>query len=195
MRYNINSENTKRALSDSLKQLVKQNRTGDKITISSICGGCNANRNTFYYHFSDIHQLILWTLHNDFYQQFHTFDDAGGIRIREFAVSYLQDNGKFLNFAYQELGFDAFHRSCTDELYPIVLKHIEHLEKGKGIQPAPAFNQFLAEFYSEQVSSLYLMQFRRSDRYHSSAAMKCLEMIFDYAIPDMLSHKEALDFH
>ena len=40
---------------------------------------------------------------------------------------------------------------------------------------------------------LYLMQFHQPDSYHAAYAMKCLEMIFDFSIPDLLSHEGAIE--
>lgn len=51
--------NTKRALGDSLKQRLKE-KPLEKITITDICSGCKVNRQTFYYHFQDIYDLVEW---------------------------------------------------------------------------------------------------------------------------------------
>ena len=53
------SYNRKRQLADSLKMLmVKKNLK--KITVQEIADGCGANRYTFYYHFKDIYDLLMW---------------------------------------------------------------------------------------------------------------------------------------
>ena len=53
--------NTKRALTESLLKLLHTKRF-DKITISEITNGCGMNRMTFYYHFSDIYDLMVWCI-------------------------------------------------------------------------------------------------------------------------------------
>lgn len=55
---------TKQALSSSLKNLLSQ-KTLDKITITEICVDCGLNRQSFYYHFSNIFSLVSWTLKSD----------------------------------------------------------------------------------------------------------------------------------
>ena len=55
--------NTKRALTESLLKLLHTKRF-DKITISEITNGCGMNRMTFYYHFSDIYDLMVWCIEN-----------------------------------------------------------------------------------------------------------------------------------
>ena len=51
--------NTKKALADSLKALLRT-RPLSKVTIADITEGCGINRMTFYYHFRDIYDLVKW---------------------------------------------------------------------------------------------------------------------------------------
>lgn len=50
---------TKQALADTLKQMV-QTRALDKITVKDLVEACHINRQTFYYHFQDIYDLLGW---------------------------------------------------------------------------------------------------------------------------------------
>ena len=50
---------TKRALSRSLKRQLST-RTLDKITVKDIVEDCGVNRQTFYYYFRDIYDLLEW---------------------------------------------------------------------------------------------------------------------------------------
>ena len=61
MKHEISNYNTKKQLSGALKILLK-NKILPKITISELTEKSGLNRKTFYYHFSDIHQLLKWTL-------------------------------------------------------------------------------------------------------------------------------------
>ena len=51
------SELTKRAIQESFKKLLS-NQPLDKITVKNITDDCGVNRNTFYYHYSDVYQLL-----------------------------------------------------------------------------------------------------------------------------------------
>ena len=54
------SELTKRAIQESFKKLLS-NQPLDKITVKNITDDCGVNRNTFYYHYSDIYDLLdVW---------------------------------------------------------------------------------------------------------------------------------------
>ncbi len=54
------SELTKKALSNTLKDLLKE-KPVNKITISELCEKTGIRRQTFYYHFADLRELIEWT--------------------------------------------------------------------------------------------------------------------------------------
>lgn len=55
------SQITKSVIADSFLKLVEEEPI-ESITISDITKNCGLNRQTFYYHFSDIYDLIEWIL-------------------------------------------------------------------------------------------------------------------------------------
>ncbi len=50
---------TERAMAASLKKLLEK-KTLDKIIVKDITDDCGVNRQTFYYHFHDIYDLVEW---------------------------------------------------------------------------------------------------------------------------------------
>ncbi len=50
---------TKKALAASLRKLLEKKRL-DKITVKDITDDCGVNRQTFYYHFHDVYDLVEW---------------------------------------------------------------------------------------------------------------------------------------
>ena len=50
---------TKKALASSLKNLMKK-ATLNQITVKDVVTDCGVNRQTFYYHFQDIYDLVEW---------------------------------------------------------------------------------------------------------------------------------------
>ena len=59
-----NSNITKKALAQSLKELGST-KILDKITVADITNHCGVNRQTFYYHFQDIYDLVEWSCLED----------------------------------------------------------------------------------------------------------------------------------
>ena len=58
------SQLTKRAITESFMKLINQ-VPFDKITVKDIVEDCGVNRNTFYYHYSDIYALLDEILANE----------------------------------------------------------------------------------------------------------------------------------
>ena len=52
---------TEKALAASLKKLLEK-KTLDKITVKDITDDCGVNRQTFYYHFHDVFDLVSGSL-------------------------------------------------------------------------------------------------------------------------------------
>ena len=50
---------TERQLADSMKKLLTR-KTLDRITVRDITDDCGVNRQTFYYHFHDVYDLVEW---------------------------------------------------------------------------------------------------------------------------------------
>lgn len=58
------STSTKRALADALKQMM-QIKPIAKITVKDLVEICGVNRQTFYYHFNDVYNLLEWVFEED----------------------------------------------------------------------------------------------------------------------------------
>lgn len=59
MKENKSNLQTKRKLTESLKQLMRK-KPINKISIREIAEGAEMNRQTFYYHFEDVYDIIRW---------------------------------------------------------------------------------------------------------------------------------------
>lgn len=55
---------TKKALASALRARLEKN-TLDSITVKDITDDCGLNRQTFYYHFQDIYELLEWLLNQE----------------------------------------------------------------------------------------------------------------------------------
>ena len=56
---------TKRKIADCVKQLMKKKEIR-KITIQDIMDATNMSRQSFYYHFKDIYDVLEWVARYDF---------------------------------------------------------------------------------------------------------------------------------
>jgi len=55
------SQLTKKAIAEAFNQLIHK-KSFEKITISDITSACGISRMTFYYHFTDVYDMVDWAL-------------------------------------------------------------------------------------------------------------------------------------
>lgn len=139
------SFNTKKALSNALKKRVEQ-MPFDKIKVSYLIKDCNITRSTFYYHFSDIYELLEWIFEFEAIiplkelRNIDNFDEALSI-----FMDYLRRNSILFISAYNSMGRDIMHRSVLKNIRQIVEK-FTHLLSDKTIEDV--YYDFIVDFYS-----------------------------------------------
>ncbi|MGN0572293.1 MAG: TetR/AcrR family transcriptional regulator [Candidatus Fimenecus sp.] len=129
------SEITKRALAQSLKNLLAQ-KPLNKITIGDIAEDCGINRMTFYYHFKDIYDLAEWTC----------IDETKKVL-----------NGKKTYDTWQEGLLNIFH--AVSENKALILNvyrcvHREQIEMGLN----PLVSGLLLSVIDEKSTGLYVLE-------------------------------------
>lgn len=142
----MEKRNMKRQLADCLKEFM-ENQTIYKITIQDITTKLNVNRQTFYYHFKDIYDLLHWTLQQEVVQLLANKEsdllwNEGVLQL----FHYLEDNRKFVLSTVQSLGVDQFKRFFYGELYELI--NNVTIQFGKDVSTNPAYISFLSHFYT-----------------------------------------------
>lgn len=98
---------TKLALANSLKKLL-QKKFLDDITVKEIVEDCEVNRQTFYYHFQDIYDLLRWFLDHETEQALQSAHDwHEGLML---AFRYVQENHLTIYHVFRSSGRD--HLDC-----------------------------------------------------------------------------------
>lgn len=118
---------TKNALAHSLKNLMKQLPL-NKITVKHLVDDCGLNRQTFYYHFQDIFELLGWIYQTEAverisnYRSYDTWSD-GFHKI----FTYIEDNKMFCNNTLNSLArdhLDDYLYSVTNDLIMGVINEL-----------------------------------------------------------------------
>lgn len=117
---------TKEALADSLLKLLSK-RSFDKITVKDIVEDCGVNRQTFYYHFHDIYDLVEWIFQDAaarVAQKNLDYDDwTAGLEI---LMQFLQDNRMLILNAYNSINHEAVANYIKVGLRPYCAAIVEH---------------------------------------------------------------------
>ncbi|MFD1485066.1 TetR/AcrR family transcriptional regulator [Lacticaseibacillus baoqingensis] len=107
--------NTKQVLAATLKQLMKTTSL-DHITIDKLAVAAHINRNTFYYHFDDIHSLLAWVYERDVVTALKQRSDIQHWQAAyQLMLTYIAAN--------QQLCLNTFHSLNRDVLDDLLYRH------------------------------------------------------------------------
>ncbi|MCX7885043.1 MAG: TetR/AcrR family transcriptional regulator [Caloramator sp.] len=148
------TEITKKALADSLKKLLSH-RAIDKITINDIVKDCGVNRQTFYYHFKDIYDLVDWIYTKEASKALgdkKSYDtwQQGFMNI----FKYVLENKDFVRNTCHSLSREHLEKYLYNETYNLLIGVVE--EKAKGMNVRYEDKAFIAHFYKYAFVGLML---------------------------------------
>lgn len=137
---------TKKALAQSLRNLLTK-RTLDKITVKDIVDDCGVNRQTFYYHFHDIYDLLEWIFEDMVEtmvtEQTERVDWTCGID--RLVAKMLEERRLVLN-AYHSVSHEAVSRFIQRWLKPFIVNVVERESEGMHITQED--KDFVAELFT-----------------------------------------------
>ncbi len=127
------SEQTKLQLAAALKILMAQ-KSMDKITIAELTSLCNIRRQSFYYHFEDIYDLLRWMIENEAISLLK--QQEGALLWKEGLLQlfrYLEENRTVCLCALKSVGRDHLRRFFEADIYAIIHRTIEQLTENIGL--------------------------------------------------------------
>lgn len=128
MKHEINSHNTKTMLAETLIVLLDK-KPISKITVSEIVNLCNINRKTFYYHFSDVYDLLEWHLDEELQKIIHSINPLDDINHTiTFSINYMKEKDYLRNCIDHPLGRDKIVRFLNKNIYPKSAEMLDELE-------------------------------------------------------------------
>lgn len=142
---------TKQALAASLKKLLKRKYLDD-ITVKEIVADCAVNRQTFYYHFQDIYDLLRFLLAEETQE---VLADSGGWQdalLRAF--QYIQTERTVVYHVFLSDGRE--HLDC--QMYALARSIVEE-ELGRCAGDLPLVEgdrSFLVEFYMHALAGMMI---------------------------------------
>lgn len=162
---------TKQLLSNSLKKLLTK-KTLDKITVTELAEDCKVNRQTFYYNFQDIYDLLDWTLEQE-RQQLLSSDAFGEDTLKNWdnLLAYLKANKTFILNTYHSLAHPLLEKTLKNDIRPLVEIAVSRYTKESSISEADkallikiytlAFVGILREWLDNDLDENYDLDFKR----------------------------------
>ena len=136
---------TKRALEQALKSVLKTKNL-KKVTIQDIADECGINRNTFYYHFKDIYDLVEWICIEDGkkalsqYRQYDNWEN-GTIGL----LNMMLENKAFVENVYRNVGRERIESFLFPQIKQVIASIV--YEEAEGISVTDEEKEFAAEMY------------------------------------------------
>ncbi len=152
MSRSVTTELTKQLLADSLLKLMKE-KPLNKISIREIVADCGVNRQTFYYHFQDIYDLLEWILNKEIISvienadNFLTWQDAGIYLLR-----YLQENSTVVLCALNSMSRSAIKNLIFSDVLNIASQFITQV--AEGIEVNQEDFDHVVHYYAVSLSAL-----------------------------------------
>ncbi|MGI6330564.1 MAG: TetR/AcrR family transcriptional regulator C-terminal domain-containing protein [Zhaonellaceae bacterium] len=138
------SQLTKRALSQAMKELMKD-MPMEKIKIGDITKRCNMSRQSFYYHFKDKYDLVNWIYYTDFVASIQTSLDKSGWELIERICDYFYENRAFYTNALSVTGQNSFSEYFNEIMHHIILPYFDDIFKDDPNR------EFYAVFFADSI--------------------------------------------
>jgi AcrR family transcriptional regulator len=137
---------TKQAIKDTFIKLLNE-RPLSQITVKDIVAECGINRNSFYYHFSDLPALIEEILQeraDRLVQDFPTIDNIEDCFYAAFRM--VLENKRSIYHIYNSVNRDLFERYLMKSCVHVVTTYFDTAFAGQSIDPKD--RGFLIRYYA-----------------------------------------------
>ena len=118
--------NAKHDLAEALCQLL-ETKTLEKITVKDIVARCGVNRQTFYYHFHDVYDLMRWIFDREAANLAQTVREAGGDWRQELRTitDVLRSKRHLVMNAYRSVNRRDLERYLMQGYGPVIRRIVE----------------------------------------------------------------------
>ena len=145
---------TKRAIGYAFKDLLKE-KSFNKITITDIANNCAINRQTFYYHFQDIKDLVEWLCIDEVDNILNKNDECEKWEDKFLAIfKVVLKEKEVVENIYHSVSVEVLRTNLYRLVYPIIYSEIVEESKGKNLREED--KKFITDFYKYAFVSIVL---------------------------------------
>lgn len=138
-------KDTKKMISDTFVDLLEK-KPFDKITIKDIVETCGINRNTFYYYYSDIYELLEEIFKDEMSEIVHAHKNGGSWLVSFLKVGNVAySHKKLINNICSSRSYDYFSNYMYKSCKYIIVDFVQSL--AEGMQVPDKDIEFIASFY------------------------------------------------
>ena len=182
------SSSTKESLAAALKQMMNVKPIG-KITVKDLVEICGVNRQTFYYHFDDVYDLLEWVFEEDanrFLPQKVVYEHwREDIMIY---LDYLQENSTFALNVYNSNSRLYMLRYLEEKMEGCIRSFAEIVSEGQNIDRQDF--EFVVKFYSKCAIGLISQWMDLGMQLPKEITVERILKVMDGSVERYLSHFE-----
>ena len=140
------SQLTKKALAQTLKHLMEKS-TLDRITVKDVAIECGVNRQTFYYHFKDIYDLVEWIFLTEAIEQISDYKSYDTWQQGFLIIfDYVKGNLNFCSNCFNSLGREPLDRFLYIAVFKLLNGVVDEVAEDATVNEKE--RTFIANFYS-----------------------------------------------
>ena len=173
----MSSQLTRRAIAESLIKLLND-KPLDKITVKNVVEECGINRNTFYYHYRDIYDLVEDILNHEAEKVIKEYKEPsnwveGFIQSAQFALN----NKKALYHIYNSVERNMLERYLFRVSKNVMLTAVK--SHADGLDVAQEDIQYIAMFYMHAIVGMIFDWLQDGMKVEPEPVIRRLGEIFD----------------
>ncbi|MCD7920015.1 MAG: TetR/AcrR family transcriptional regulator [Clostridiales bacterium] len=186
MKQEDKSQQTKLRFAEALKAQLRQ-KPLTKITVSELVTACGLNRKTFYYHFTDIYDLLRWMLERETMEAVRQYDLL--VEYEEailYVLDYIEKNEPILQNICHNGGREQLKDFFFANFVGIYRQVIEQVAERNHLSLSPEFLLLQSHFYAEAVAGLMLEWIEKQIVMERKQAVLYINAILRASIPATL---------
>ena len=180
------ASSTKEALGNALKKMLNI-KPIDKITVKDLVEECGVNRQTFYYHFDDVYDLLEWVFEEDANRVLpdEIYYDQWRENVMLF-FKYLYENRSFVLNIYNSQNRSYMLRYFKRRLHYCIHGFAVIVADGKNIEWSDL--EFVCEFYAQGVTGLISQWLDMNMELPAEITAEKFMTVLDGSVENMLAH-------
>ncbi len=166
--HEAQSSATKKRLSDSLKKLMGTQEF-HKISINALVKDAGLNRNSFYYHFNNIFDLLKYTFEKDTVRIVKQNNSNGDLKQTiYFIMDYIDRNKAFCACAYRSLGKTELRKFLRNNFQDLIINVVDDIIERKNLTVSYDFKQYVIYWHTE-LMAIHIIGYLENDLQLSEA--------------------------
>lgn len=139
---------TKKAIMDCFLNMLKHKNI-DKITVTDICEQCGINRNTFYYYFSDIYDVLDNVLIEETEKNIDVIDNASFYETYSKAASVIIEYRAAVIHVYNSKNKEIIEKYLQNTTEYLVRLYVDRYSAGHNLTEGD--RNYITSFYSYSI--------------------------------------------